>query len=212
MSRSPSAAGLRRRIADARRSRLLASNTRRDTTPPPPHAYGRHGEGTWVVPPARVSRPDRIFLGDGVTILEHAWLSVVEAVPQVTPRLSIGDGTRIGRFSHIACVGEIDIGPAVLTAERIFIGDTYHGYEDPHLPVIDQPMAAPAKVTIQRGAFLGIGSIVLMGVTVGEHAYVGAGAVVTSDVPARTLVVGNPARPVRRWDDQAGSWLTLDGG
>jgi acetyltransferase-like isoleucine patch superfamily enzyme len=178
----------------------------RDTTPPPPEAYGAHGRNTWVVPPARVTCPDRIFLGDEVVILEHSWLSVVRAVDGVEPRLTIGDRTRIGRLAHIACVGEIEIGPDVLTAERIFIGDTYHGYEDAARPVLEQPMAAPEKVVIGAGAFLGIGAVVLMGVTVGEGAYVAAGAVVTADVEPRTLVVGNPARAVKRWDDAAGGW------
>ncbi len=193
-----------------RRDRLVAAAMARDTTPPHPDDYGAYGKDTWVVPPARVTCPDRIFLGDEVVILEHAWLSVVRAVDGVTPTLTIGDRTRIGRLAHIACVGVIEIGPDVLTAERIFIGDTYHGYEDPTQPVLRQPMAAPKKVVIGRGAFLGIGSIVLMGVTVGEGAYVAAGAVVTTDVPARTLVVGNPARPVKRWDEPSGSWVPVE--
>jgi acetyltransferase-like isoleucine patch superfamily enzyme len=97
----------------------------------------------------------------------------------------------------------------VLTAARCFIGDTYHGYQDVTRPVIDQPMADPEKVTIGDGAFLGIGSVVLMGVTVGTNAYVAAGSVVTADVPPRTLVAGNPARPRRRWDDEQGSWVAV---
>jgi acetyltransferase-like isoleucine patch superfamily enzyme len=204
-------AGRRVRRAAAQRARALGLATARDLTPPDPGAYGRHGTGTWVVPPARVTLPERIFLGDDVTILEHAFLSVVAAVPGTTPTLRIGDRTRIGRFAHIACVGDIDIGPDVLTSERVFIGDTYHGYEDPERPVIEQPMAPPQPVRIERGAFLGIGCAVLMGVTIGEHAFVGAGAIVTDDVPARTVVVGNPARVVRRWDDVSQAWLDVVG-
>src|SRR5581483_11176218 len=103
-----------------------------------------------------------------------------------------------------------EIGEDVLTSERVFIGDTYHGYEDVSRPVIAQPMAPPEKVTIERGAFLGIGSIVLAGVTIGEQGYVAAGAVVTQDVPARTVVAGNPARPVKVWDDGAADWIRVD--
>jgi acetyltransferase-like isoleucine patch superfamily enzyme len=196
-----------RRIRDERYARRLGAAVAANLTPPHPDAYGCYGAGTWVVPPARVTTPERIFLEDDVTIHEHSWLSVVRAVHGLEPTLRIGAGSRIGRFAHIACVGTIDIGPEVLTAERIFIGDTYHGYEDPTRPVLHQPMAHPEPVVIGRGAFLGVGSIVLMGVTVGEHAYVGAGAVVTADVEPCTLVVGNPARPVRRWDSSAEAWL-----
>jgi len=193
----------------ARRASALGRATARDLTPPDPSAYGAHGAQTWVVPPARVTLAERIFLGDDVTILEHSFLSVVAAVPGVVPTLRIGDHTRIGRFAHIACVGDIEIGPHVLTSDRVFIGDTHHGYDDPALPVIAQPMAPPRRVHIQRGAFLGIGSVVLMGVTVGEHAYVGAGAVVTEDVPPRTIVVGNPARVIRRWDEPSQTWVDV---
>jgi acetyltransferase-like isoleucine patch superfamily enzyme len=207
--RIPSIEELRRRIGEERRQRRTAYDTARVLMPPPPSAFGAYGHNTWIAPPGRVSLPSSVFLGDDITILERSFLSVVAAVPGVTPKLTIGDRTSIGAQSHIACVGEIDIGPEVLTAARIFIGDTYHRYEDPDLAVIDQPMAEPEKVTIGRGSFLGIGSAVLMGVTVGEHAYIGAGAVVTTDVEPHTLVVGNPARPVRRWDPRAGEWTRL---
>jgi acetyltransferase-like isoleucine patch superfamily enzyme len=199
---------IRRRVADVRRSRKLAHTTVQVLTPPPPSAFAAFGDGSWIVPPARVSTPEAIRIGAGVIIHEHVWLSVVPAIDGVQPSLTIGDRCSIGRLAHIACIGEVVIEDDVLTSDRIFIGDTYHGYEDPERAVKDQPMAYPKKVVIKRGAFLGIGSIVLQGVTVGEHAYVGAGAVVTRDVPAHTLVVGNPARPVRRYDADRNEWVS----
>lgn len=207
--RIPSIEELRRRFSEERQRRAVADATARVLTPPPPSAFGAYGHNTWIVPPGRVSTPASIFLGDDITILERCFLSVVAAVPGVAPKLTIGDRTSIGAQSHVACVGEVEIGAEVLTAARIFIGDTYHRYEDPDLPVIDQPMSTPEKVTIGRGSFLGIGSAVLMGVTVGEHAYIGAGAVVTQDVEPHTLVVGNPARAVRRWDPRAEEWVRI---
>jgi acetyltransferase-like isoleucine patch superfamily enzyme len=202
---------VQRWLRESRDRRALERATANDLTPPSPRRYKAYGRNSWVVPPARVTRPELIEIGDDVTILEHAFLSVVEAVPGHMPRLVIGDRTCIGRLAHIACVGEIVIGPDVLTAERIFIGDTYHGYEDVSQPIIAQPMAKPEPVEIQRGAFLGIGAVVLMGVTVGEHAFVGAGAVVSRDVEPRTLVVGNPARAIKRWDPRREEWRPVGG-
>lgn len=199
---------VRRWLAEYRRQRLLASNTARDNTPPPPSAFARFGSGSWIVPPARVTMPEAISIGRDVVIHEHAWISVVAALPGVTPRLSIGDRCRIGAACHIACVGEVEIADDVLSAARIFIGDTYHRYDDPDVPIHRQPMAPPAKVSIGRGAFLGVGAVILPGVTVGEQAYVGAGAVVTRDVAARTLVVGNPARVVRIYDAATRRWMS----
>jgi acetyltransferase-like isoleucine patch superfamily enzyme len=51
--------------------------------------------------------------------------------------------------------------------------------------------------TIRRGARIGAGAVLLPGVEIGEEAFVGAGAVVLNDVPARAVVVGNPARTIR---------------
>jgi acetyltransferase-like isoleucine patch superfamily enzyme len=150
--------------------------------------------------------PEAISIGEGVVIHEHAWISVADVVPGYRPKLTIGDGTHIDRLCHIACVGEIEIGPEVLMGERVLIGDSYHEYQDPDLPIIQQPMAPPKKVTIGWGSYIGLGAVIIQGVTVGEQAYVGAGAVVTRDVPPRTVVVGNPAKPVRRYDPGTGRW------
>lgn len=202
---------LRTWLAGKRREALVAARTARDTTPPPPSAFASFGHDSVIVPPARVTRPDLIEIGDRTIVQEHCWISVVECVEGRVPRLRIGDRCNLGAQLHIACVGEVEIGDDVLAAARCFIGDTYHGYEDPTTPVIRQPMAPPEPVRIGDGAFLGIGSVVLMGVTVGEGAYVGAGAVVTADVPPRSVVVGNPARVVKRWDGSAGAWVAVDG-
>lgn len=200
-------AGARHRLGEDRRFAKLALAVARDNRPPPAAAFARFGKSL-IVPPARVTNAHRIEIGDGVVILEHAWLSVVPAVEGVVPRLVIGDRCRIGRFASIACVGEVVFGDDVLTADRIFIGDTYHGYEDPTAPIIKQPMAPPQPVHIGSGAFLGIGCAVLHGVTIGEGAYVGANAVVTEDVPPRTVVGGNPARILRQWDAHAQQWVS----
>ena len=58
------------------------------------------------------------------------------------------------------------------------------------------------RPTIRRGARIGGGAVLCPGIEIGEEAFVGAGAVVTKDVPARALVVGNPARQVRDVPDE----------
>jgi acetyltransferase-like isoleucine patch superfamily enzyme len=175
---------------------------------PLPSEFAAFGEGSVIVPPARISNPACIAIGRDVHILELAWLAAYPQDGQPPPRLEIGDGTRIGRSAHIRCAGRVVIGPDVLTADHIYIADTHHGYEDPSRPIIDQPMAPAQPVRIERGAFLGIRAVVLQGVTIGENAYVGAGAVVTEDVPPRSVVVGNPARVVSQFDDEQRAWVS----
>ena len=105
--------------------------------------------------------------------------------------LSIGDRTFINQGSSIVASLSITIGPDVR------IGDFVAIYDSAHHPLEEGTEVARGPVTIAANAWIARGAIVLPGVTVGAHAVVGAGSVVTSDVPARTLVAGSPAREVR---------------
>jgi acetyltransferase-like isoleucine patch superfamily enzyme len=69
-----------------------------------------------------------------------------------------------------------------------------------------------SSISVQRGASIGSSATLLCGITVGENAIVGAGSVVTKDVPANTIVVGNPARIVRKMDETSlNLLLSIDG-
>jgi len=185
----------------ARRTRVrVALDVTRHLTPPPPSSFRRFGRGALLLPPVRVNSPQCIEIGDGVVVLEHGWLSVrADHAGDRPPRLAIGDRVRLGRCVSIACIGEVVIEDDVMTSDNVFIADCFHEYADPHTPVLRQPMSEPAPVHIERGAYLGAGSIVLPGVTVGSNAYVGEGSVVTKDVAPGAVVLGNPARTVERY-------------
>jgi len=171
--------------------------------------FAAMGEGSIVHPPALIIGHHVIHVGDDVVVHPGAFFSVVDEHDgtRYEGRLEIGDHVRIGADMVIACCGSIEIGDEVLTADRVYIGDTYHEYRDVTRPVRHQGLHDPRPVRIGRGAFLGINCAVLPGVTVGEGACVGANAVVTDDVPPHSLVVGNPARVVRRWDGEA--WVRV---
>lgn len=173
-----------------------------------PEGFASFGLGSWIVEPATVLARHRIHVGSGVTINAGSWLSVVEehGGRRYAPVLRVGDGTQLGHDLVIACIGEVTIGREVLASDRVFIGDTYHDFRDPDTAILHQPLADPRPVRIGDGAFLGVNAVVLPGVTIGDRAYVAAGAVVTADVPANTVVAGNPARVIRRWDPQARTW------
>lgn len=161
--------------------------------PPPPHAFARFGRAL-IIPPARVESPQHIEIGDDVVVHEHVWFSVVPYFPDVTPRLIIEDGVRIGRCCQLSVVGSTTIERGAIVGDFVQIGDTFHPYD------VEDRMAAlvrPVPVRIGRGAVLGSHVVVLPGVTIGEGAYVEHHAVVSSDVPAGAYVAGYPARPPR---------------
>lgn len=164
------------------------------------HGFGALGDGSIIRPPYTIVSADRIFIGRDTTIGPNALLSVVSkhVGHTYTPTLRIGDGCSIGQNFVVGCIDEITIGDRVLISSNAFIGDTIHGYGDITRAVIDQPLEKRGPVHIHDGAFIGINAVVLPGVTVGKNAVVGAGSVVTRDVPPFTVVAGNPARILRR--------------
>lgn len=95
-------------------------------------------------------------------------------------------------------MGEVVIGEEAMIADRVYVSDTGHVYEDVGLPIKRQGLRDGRRVEICRGAWIGIGAVIVGNVRIGEGAVVGANAVVTEDVPARTLVTGNPARIARQ--------------
>ncbi len=175
-----------------------------------PARFASFGARSYIRLPVSVSASDRISIGSDVHIGPDARLSV-SAGPHEDGRaalLSIGDGTVLGRHFAVTCFGSIEIGPEVLASDDVYIADSYHEYRDTSRPILGQGMAEAQPVSIGRGAFLGLRATILPGVTIGEGAYVGADAVVTGDVPARAVVVGNPARVTRSWDRASGEWVS----
>ena len=123
--------------------------------------------------------------------------------------VTIGDGCLIGKGAGIVGHERIVIGNGVFTGHYVYITDANHGYEDTTLPVGKQ--FGPSKpVHIGDGAWLGHGAVVLPGASIGCNVVVGAGSVVTGDIPAYSVAVGNPARVIRRYVDGQG-WIEPTG-
>jgi acetyltransferase-like isoleucine patch superfamily enzyme len=165
---------------------------------PAPDEFRSFGDGSWIVPPAEVVGADRIDVGAGVVLLEHASIVVAPGA-----RLSIGDGARLARAACVVCATSVTIGALVSSSDHATVTDSWTLVTSSSAARVPPP--AGGAVVIEDGAYLGFGSIVGPGVRVGAGAFVGDGAVVLDDVPAHTVVYGNPARVVRRLD--AGEWI-----
>ena len=156
------------------------------------------------VPVVSVVNPGGISIGAFVKIGTHAVLEAL--VPERGVTLRIADGAYVGHFSRITAVGEVVIGEEAMIADRVYLSDTGHVYEDVTEPVKRQGLRDGRRVEVCRGAWIGIGAVVCGNVRIGENAVVGANAVVREDVPDFTVVAGNPAQVVRRHDGDRWTW------
>jgi acetyltransferase-like isoleucine patch superfamily enzyme len=136
--------------------------------------------------------PHKIHIGSNVVIDDNCLL---DAKGEANRGITIGDGVFVGRNSEVFSASRVTIGAGVLMAAYGYIIGGDHDFSDPARSVLDQPRTS-SGVTIGDGAWLGAGAKVLDGVSVGDHAVVGAGAVVRDNVPAHAVAVGVPARLV----------------
>ncbi|NBR71163.1 MAG: acyltransferase [Proteobacteria bacterium] len=113
-----------------------------------------------------------------------------------TARLSLGD--RVGLSSSILVAGNsIEIGEdTILGAGSMVLDNDFHA-PGPGFSWLTEYSKNSKPVKIGRGCFIGARSIILKGVTLGDRVITGAGSVVTKDIPAYSIAVGNPARIVR---------------
>jgi acetyltransferase-like isoleucine patch superfamily enzyme len=142
-------------------------------------AGGRLGNGVIVGDQACVR--ERVTVGDG---------SVIGRGTLVENDVAIGARCRIQANAYVTAYTTIEddvfVAPCVVTTNDNFMGRT------------EQRHALRRGPTLRRGARVGAAAVLLPGVEIGEEAFVGAGAVVTKDVPSRAVVVGNPARVIRQ--------------
>jgi acetyltransferase-like isoleucine patch superfamily enzyme len=167
------------------------STAKREPLPP-----ARIGAGTIVSTGAIVFAGTtvgaRVILGDQSCVRERVEIGddvVVGRGSLIENDTTVGALTKIQANAYITAYSTLEenvfVAPCVVTTNDDFMGRTDRRHE---------LIAGP---TIRRGARVGGGAVLCPGVEIGEEAFVGAGAVVTKDVPPRTVVVGNPARALR---------------
>lgn len=165
-------------------------------------AFAHFGEHSVFHEPAlSIVNAAGISIGAWTNIGSYA---VIEAlVPDRGVTVDIGDNVYIGHFLRLTAVNSVVIGTEALIADRVYISDTNHVYEDVTQPIKRQGLRDGRRVIIDEGAWLGIGSVVCGDVVIGRNAVVGANAVVRTDVAPNTVVAGNPAVVVRQHDGEA---------
>jgi len=140
---------------------------------------------------------ERVVVGDQACVRERCTIGddvVIGRGTLIENDTSVGALTKIQAHAYITAYSLLEenvfIAPCVITTNDNFMGRTEKRHE-----LVKGP-------TIRRGARVGGGALLLPGIEVGEEAFIGAGALVLRDVPARAVMVGSPARQIREVPDE----------
>ncbi len=133
--------------------------------------------------------------------------SVIESFSTINNMVGaviIGNHSRIGLSNTI--IGPVTIGNQVNLAQNIVISGLNHNYRDITQPISKQGVTT-IPVTIEDDVWIGANAVILAGITIGKHAVIAAGTVVTCNVPPYSVCAGNPGRIVRQYDFEQKTWI-----
>lgn len=172
------------------------------------HKVGSYDTRFNIMGDITITHPECIHLGKNVGIGGNTYLGPVTRYAGISynPKIIIGEGTWVGKNCSIAAVDKVEIGKHVLFAGHVHITDHSHGYEDINVPITPQPLISKGPVIIEDDCWLGFSCEILSGVHIGKHCIVAARAVVTKDAPPYSIVAGNPARIVKRYNHETKQW------
>ncbi len=148
-------------------------------------------ESVVLEPGVLIFHPENVLLDEDVYVGHYAILK-----GYFRNQLVVGAGSWIGQAAFLHAAGGITVGKRVGIAPQASILTSVHKDPGRDRPIMDGEIEARA-VVLEDGCDIGVGAVILPGITIGNGAQVGAGAVVTHDVPPFAVVAGNPARLLR---------------
>jgi acetyltransferase-like isoleucine patch superfamily enzyme len=158
----------------------------------------------------RRSAASRIEIGDSVYIAPQTWLNIPEPCSDALPALVIEDGCKIGRRCMFSAKNLVRLEEDVLLGPSVLITDHNHRFSNLDLPIHAQGLTAGGTVRIERNCWLGHGAVIVCtsgDLVIGRNSVIGANSVLTDSVPPFSVVAGNPAKIIRRYDPALGEWV-----
>ncbi|MGY8987249.1 MAG: acyltransferase [Flavobacteriales bacterium] len=167
-------------------------------------SFKKFGKKSTLSFPFKVNGAKYISIGKKVHVNEGAWILALK-INEKNPIITIGEGTYIGRFTHIVGVSDVKICDNVLISDNVYISDNLHDYKDVKIPIKSQEILEKGPVEIGENTWLGE-NVCVVGSSVGKHCVIGANSVVTKDIPDYSVAVGSPAKVIKKFNSTTKTW------
>lgn len=170
---------------------------------------GYVGERSWFSRPLLLQGggQQRIKIGSHTHFGHHCVLGCWElyasssGIDQYEPEIIIGNKCHFGEYCQISAINRITIGDGLLTGRFVYIGDNAHGghsFEEAETPPILRRLSSKGEIIIGRNVWIADRVTILGGVTIGDNVIIGAGSVVSHDIPSNSVAVGAPAKIIKQ--------------
>lgn len=172
----------------------------------------RCGKGSIIMDPFHVSL-NNLILGDHVLIFDFARIESVKNYEgkRFNPVIIFHDHVQIQQGLHLTCAEKIEIGSNTSIGAFVTITDIHHPYEDVSIPIEKQHIRNQS-VIIGEDCKIYNNSVILPGSKIGKHCTIGANTVVSGTFPDYCVIVGAPAKIVKRYSFDKEKWEKTDPG
>jgi acetyltransferase-like isoleucine patch superfamily enzyme len=175
------------------------------------YPFASIGNDVFIHFTARICRKHapRISVGNGVKLLDGAWVNAAVDDPTGESTVVIDDGCSIGYDSIISGKNRVHLERNVLVGQNVVIQDHSHSYEDIEVPIINQGITEGGTIRIGEGSWIGHGAVIVCSrgeLTIGRHCVVSANSVVTRSLPDYSVAFGIPATIIRQYDPETRTW------
>ena len=162
--------------------------------------FGKMGMPSYLGKPIFLKGIRQVFIGKKVRILPHLRMETQDGGTIV-----IKDDVVISQNVHLTSAGKLEIGKSTLILANVFITNIDHDYTEIGKHVVKQKIYVKDTI-IGENCFIGIGAAILPGTILGKQCVVGANAVVRGSFPDYCVIVGSPARIVKKYNPTTQIW------
>ena len=163
--------------------------------------FGRYGLPSYIGKPVFIGGFKRIFIGKRVRIFPGSRIEVINKEGEIVFENNIS----IGQNLHIISGGNLIIKSKTTISSNVFITNVDHEYKQKDYHIMNQPLIIKETI-IGENCFLGYGCVIQAGTILGKQCIVGANSVVRGDFPDYSVIVGAPAKIVKRYNLETKKW------
>jgi len=170
------------------------------------------GEKTFIEKPLKIMNPQNIDIGNNVTIEQSVTLySVGEYNKKIyNGKIRIGNNVYINNNCNLTSAKSITIKDNVVMAFNVSCFDFNHDYSDISLCVKYSGLSVIGDIVISENCWIGMNVSIIGSVYLGKNCIVGANSVVTKSFPENTVIAGNPARIIKKYDEKNKIWKKVN--